>query len=284
MSEAARDHFGDGAAAEAFLRALGRSSGERLPLAEGALALAALAGPAVDVARYREHLALLARAVDEAAAAAHDLKGSIAALNRVLYGRFGYSGDTTTYDDPQNANLMDVIDRRKGLPVALGIIAIHAARAQGWDMAGLSFPGHFLVRIEHAGERAILDPFNGGRTRNTAELRELLSAIAGRGTALAPQHYAPVSDREVLERLQNNLKLRHLENGEPAKALDVVERTLLLAPNSAPLLREAGLLQLELGNLGAAVTALERFLEVATEGAERRRVALLLERVRLRIN
>ena len=279
----ARAGDGDRDAAEALLRELGTRPGERLPLAEAAFALSARRAPRPGLARYREHLALLADQVGEAARGAHGLAPRIAALNAVLFQRHRYAGDTLTYEDPQNADLIRVIDRRKGLPVALGILAIHVARAQGWEMAGLALPGHFLVRVEYAGERAILDPFNGGRTRDATELRELLRAMAGIED-LAPQHYAPVSDRDVLLRLQNNLKLRYLESQAPAEALGVLEGMLLIAPMAGRLWHEAALLHAEFGNLGDAAHALEHAIALATDADERRRAAHLLERCKLRLN
>ena len=71
-----------------------------------------------------------------------------AALTAVIAGAEGYCGDDETYDDLQNANLISVIDRRRGLPVALGIIYLQVARAQGWQATGLAFPGHFLISID----------------------------------------------------------------------------------------------------------------------------------------
>jgi len=58
-----------------------------------------------------------------------------AALTQVMAEEHGYGGDRQHYDDLQNANLIRVIDRRRGLPVALGILYLHAARAQGWRAA-----------------------------------------------------------------------------------------------------------------------------------------------------
>jgi len=180
--------------------------------------------------------------------------------------------------------LMRVIDRRRGLPVALGILCIHAARAQGWGMVGLTFPGHFLVRLEHDGQRAILDPFNRGCVRQPGELRELLRTIAGESAILSPQHYAPVSDRAVLLRLQDNLKLRHLQNRQPAKALTVVEGMMLFAPGHAALWHEAGLINAQLGNLRAAVADLEKFLALAGEAGDRHQAAVLLQRLRAHLH
>src|SRR5215467_14418066 len=162
-----------------FLRELGAADGRILPIGEAALALAAFERPHVDLARYREHLRLLARDVGRHPCAAGDLTSRTRALNEIILLKYGYSGDELTYDDLQNANLIRVIDRRKGLPVALGILYIHAARAQGWDIAGLAFPGHFLVRLADGTGRVIVDPFHGGQICGAAELRELLKAAAG---------------------------------------------------------------------------------------------------------
>lgn len=273
--------FRDRATALAFLHRLG-STEEPLPLAEAALALAALDRPRVDVARYRHHLSALAREVGEAAGAARDVAARIAALNGVIIGRYNYEGDTLTYEDLQNANLMRVIDRRRGLPVALGILYIHAARAQGWNAVGLAFPGHFLVRLDGGG-RAILDPFNGGRTHSATDLRELLKAITGNEAELEPQHYAPVSDREILLRLQNNLKLRLMESQQHERALAVIESMMLFAPAHAGLWREAGLVNAQLGKLKTAIGQLERFMVIAPDEQQRQQAALLLQRLRSRL-
>ena len=199
------------AEAEAILTRTAGQADAEIDLAEAALALAALDRPQVPLARYRAHLAELAGDVGNEARAREHGVDQAAALARVLFERYGYEGDRLTYDDLQNANLMRVIDRRKGLPVALGILMIHAARAQGWDMVGLAFPAHFLVRLESGGGRLILDPFAGGRVLGPAELRELLKEVAGEGAELKPSHYEPVGNRAVLLRLQNNLKTRLIQ-------------------------------------------------------------------------
>src|SRR5690348_2832719 len=112
-----------------YLRELGALGERILPIAEAALALASFERPRVGPTRYREHLRLLGRDVGHHAGAAGDLAERARALNEIILLKHGYSGDELTYDDLQNANLMRVVDRRKGLPVALGIIYMHVGRA-----------------------------------------------------------------------------------------------------------------------------------------------------------
>jgi regulator of sirC expression with transglutaminase-like and TPR domain len=281
MTAAPATPFRDRATAEAFLRGIAGRGEAALPLAEAALALAALDRPRVDLARYHHHLASLGREVGEAAASG--AADPVDALNGIIIGRYGYAGDSLTYDDLQNANLMRVIDRRKGLPVALGILYIHAARAQGWDMAGIAFPGHFMVRLEHGGQRRIVDPFHEGRVREAAELRDLLKSTAGQAAELSPAHYADVSDRAVLLRLQNNVKLRLVQTRQMESALMAIENMMLFAPEEASLWWEAGQINAAIGKLRAAIAALERFLTLADDDAQRHRAAALLQQLRARL-
>jgi len=267
-----------------FLRELGAAGGNVLPIAEAALALAAFERPRVGFKRYRDHLRLLARDVGRHPGAVGDLAARTRALNEIILLKYGYSGDELSYDDLQNANLMRVIDRRKGLPVALGILYIHSARAQGWNIAGLAFPSHFLVRLADAAGRVIVDPFHGGQICGAAELRELLKAAAGQDSELSPEHYMEVSDRDVLLRLQNNLKARLLQAQDHERTLKIVETMLMLAPDLAELWREAGMLHRHLGNLRAAGAALEQYVVRAPDGAARHQAAVILQQLRAQLN
>jgi regulator of sirC expression with transglutaminase-like and TPR domain len=254
-----------------------------LPIGTAALALACLDRPGVDLARYHSHLETLAREVRDAAAEADAAGDRLGALLAVIADRHGYRGDRLTYDDLQNANLMRVIDRHKGLPVALGILYLHAGRAQGWDIAGLAFPGHFLLRLDGAGGLGILDPFSADRIEGAAGLRALLKSIGGEDRELSAEHHAAVSDREVLLRLQNNLKLRLLQSGRAEAALAVVESMLLLAPDRGTLWHERGLINAQLGNLGAAIRSLEGVLERERDSGVRFATAALLQELKNRL-
>src|SRR3954447_4265617 len=271
--------------AKDLLRHVGTQPDEEIDLGEAALALAALDRPEVPLDRYRDHFSLLAREVAELNPPDSDtLEGRIAALQDVLVARHGYEGDTLTYDDIQNANMMHVIDRKKGLPVALGILFIQTARAQGWSISGLNFPGHFLVRLEYAGERIILDPFNHGQSRTVMELRDLLKVAAGADAELTPEYYAAVGNRDILLRFQNNLKLRFMKADRIDKAVEILDGMLLFAPEEAMLWREAGLLNAHIGNLNAAVDALETFMTLGVNDLLRHQTALLIQQLKARLN
>ena len=245
------------------LTRVGEAAEDGIDLARTALAFAAYDEPHLDLSSYRRHLELICLEVSAIAGHRPDrLADRIAALNDVIAKRFGYRGDSETYDDLDNANLARVIDRRRGLPVALGILYATAARAQGWRMVGINFPGHFLVRLDTGAERAIIDPFARGQVRTAADLRGLLKAALGSGAELNPDHYAPLSDRQILLRLRNNAKLRLLRDGQVEKAYRVLRSMLLIAPQEASLWRESGLIQAHQGNLVGAIEALETFVRM----------------------
>jgi len=269
---------------EAALDAAGLAGDDALDVGRTALALAALGRPRVALDRYLDHLDELAREVAGAAADAPDAAALGRALDGVLAGRFDYCGDELTYDDPQNANLMRVIDRRRGLPVALGVLYMHAGRAQGWDVAGLAFPSHFLVRVQRDGGRAILDPFNRGRQLEPAAMRALLKKLMGDNAELQPAHWNPVSARDVLLRLQNNIKTRALQADDAEAAAATLRSMLRIAPGRGVLHRELALIEGRTGNLMRALEAAEAYRRLADGDAQRHDAALLLQQLKAKLN
>ncbi len=235
---------------QSVLRRAGVLLDDDLDVAEVALALSMADHPERDPAPYRQHLAELASAPPAGAPSATWLAERLA-------GQFDYRGDGQTYDDMRNADMMAVINRRRGLPVALGILYIHVARAQGWSLAGLNFPGHFLLRLPLPEGLAIIDPFNGGRTRDMGEMQALLNRIAGREVALQPEHMAPVPARHVLMRLQNNIRIRAEQAGDLKRAEEILHRVSLFAPREPGVWLDRADLAAKSGNLMAAQEILD---------------------------
>lgn len=268
---------------EVALDALGRQTDGDIDLAESALLLAAYDDPTLHLDPYRRHLSALIRDVG-ADGEIYGAAERVERLRGVIAARWGYRGDAEHYDDIANASLARVIDRRKGLPVALGVLYIHAAQGQGWPAAGLNFPGHFLVRIDGVGERLIIDPFNEGRVLTIGELRQLLKVAEGDGAELEAGHYEAVGNRDILLRLQNNLRMRLFRTGEVKRAAAITESMLRIAPNETALWREAGVLYAEVGEIAPAISALERFLDTERSDVARHQAAALLQKLRARLH
>jgi regulator of sirC expression with transglutaminase-like and TPR domain len=270
----------------AALDAIGLLPDVEIDIADAALQLARVDAPDADWEAASLHLSKLAR--DAVAVAARVPEADPAERARVLGGllarRHGYEGDTENYDDLANANLIRVIERRKGLPVALGILWLHCARAAGWGGHGVDFPGHFLVALEGAGGQAVLDVFAGGKPLDAREMRALLKSMEGPNAELRPGLLVPMSARGVLLRLQQNVKIRRLRAGALKDALTCAEDMLRIAPDHAGLWRETALMNQRLGHVSAALRCFEHFLDLVPQGDAATRVRAAMEELRTRLN
>lgn len=267
----------------AALDAIGLLPDTEIDIADAALQLARVDAPDADWRAARAHLSELAR---HAAAfpATDDLPTRAEALAGLLAAHYGYTGDSDTYDDLANANLIRVIERRRGLPVALGIIWLHTARAAGWGAHGVDFPAHFLIALEGKRGPAVLDVFHDGAPLGAPELRELLRRIQGEGAELRPGLLRPMNARGVLLRLQNNIVLRRMQANDFPGALDCITDMLRIAPDQAELWQQAGVLSQRLDRIGAALRCFERFLVLVPHGSTADQVRATAADLRKRVN
>jgi regulator of sirC expression with transglutaminase-like and TPR domain len=264
------------------LEAIGQLPDVEIDIADAALQLARVDAPAADWHAARAHLSELAR--QAVTLPGETLAERAESLINLLTTQHGYTGDMDHYDDPANANLIQVIERRRGLPVALGIIWLHTARAAGWAAHGVDFPAHFLVALKGKSTQAVLDVFHGGQPMDAPELRELLKRIEGDGAELRPGLLRPMGSRAVLLRLQNNIASRRLKVGDLRGALDCVDDMLRIAPDQAELWRQAALLNQRLDQVAAALKGFERFLELSPDNKAAARVRSAMEELRTRLN
>ena len=265
------------------VREIGALDDGDIDLADSALILAALDRPDARIDDYRGHLDSLAAETGRAASGTVAAGDRAAALRTVVFASHGYEGDTATYDDVQNANLMSVIDRRRGLPVALGILCIHAARAQGWEIAGINFPSHFLLRLGGTDDGVVIDPFHGADVMDDAAMERRLRDMHGPDARLHPGFLRAVGNRDILLRLQNNIKLRALHGQDLERALAVVEWMAVLAPQEDGLQMELAIIQAETGQVRAAIDVLEKLRERGG-GVEGHTVSGLLQDLKGKLN
>ncbi|HWD48331.1 MAG TPA: transglutaminase-like domain-containing protein [Rhizomicrobium sp.] len=243
-----------------YLHRLGETGDGPHDIARAALMFAALDHSGRQLSSYEDHLQEIANHAREDTRLMLHMEDGARALAFVMVGRYGYDGDRFSYDDPSNADLISVIERRRGLPVAIGILYLHAARAAGFEAVGLNSPGHFLIRLTFRGHAALIDPFNGAQI-----IREglALPPRTGTGSLDDPRLSTPVSDIEVLLRLQNNLKLRAINAGEKQRAVEIGTRMLMIAPKRADLWLDIARLNEASGALGAAQKAYESCMSLA---------------------
>jgi regulator of sirC expression with transglutaminase-like and TPR domain len=266
-----------------YIRELGQAGDGPHDIARAAVMLSALDHVGRPLDPYLRHLAEVAEIAHAETRISMTADEGAQALSVLLAGRYGYDGDRLSYDDPGNADFLSVIDRRRGLPVALGILYIHAARAAGYQAAGLNTSGHFLLRITLRGTDILIDPFNGGAALD----RETMAAPPRMGTPSAddPRLAESVSDTDVLLRLEGNLKLRVLQAGERPRAVEIAKRMVLIAPRRADLWIDLARLDEGTGALGAAQKAYEACLALAPRGAAlHNEAALALHALKRRLN
>jgi regulator of sirC expression with transglutaminase-like and TPR domain len=179
-----------------------------------------------------------ARAELDAIAARVGADRDHAALARTLYAELGFHGNATDYYDPRNSFLVDVLARRTGIPISLGVLYLEVARRIGLPARGVGFPGHFLVRVDDpAGER-VIDPFNAGAVLAAADLRRLLAQVAGEAAVLDAAALASVTTPQILARMLLNLAGIYGRRGDLFRSLEVLERLALIDRDNPRLARD----------------------------------------------
>ncbi|MCO8313751.1 SirB1 family protein [Pseudomonas mandelii] len=142
----------------------------------------------------------------------------------------GFAQDDSTPLRPHVALLNKVLERRRGQPLVLGLIALELARRLEIPMVGVNFPGHFLLRVQGADH--LLDPC-GGRRLYPNDCRELLQRQYGPNMKLGAEHLLTAEPVQMLQRLSRNLRQLYLTNDDYIDALIDAERVLELGNASA---------------------------------------------------
>ncbi|MBF8668888.1 tetratricopeptide repeat protein [Pseudomonas putida] len=128
---------------------------------------------------------------------------------------------------PHAAMMDKVLQRRRGQPLTLAILALELARRLSIPLEGVGFPGHFLLRVPGADH--LLDPC-GGRRLYPNDCRELLARQFGPHVALTAEHMRSASPLQMLQRLSRNLRQLHISNDNHLAALIDAERVMQLGP------------------------------------------------------
>lgn len=250
---------------------LAAQADESVPLLETALLIARDEYPGLDADLYdtlaqshAEHLRPEIEAIDS-----WPLK--MAAINRHLFEELGYTGNHDEYYDPRNSYLNEVFERRLGNPITLAMVQMEVARRLGVPLDGVSFPGHFLVRLPVDDGILVMDPFNGGRPLGADELRERAKPHLGGDIPddNALMHILdPASHRAILIRMLRNLHGVYAERNEWDRAARSADRVLKISPEQPEALRDRGLAYLNMDYQHGARHELARYLQLAPQAAD----------------
>jgi regulator of sirC expression with transglutaminase-like and TPR domain len=261
---------------------------ESLPLTEAAIALAQDDHPDLDVQVVLARIDELARTLRTRLPADAAGLQKLRLLNHYFFDELGFAGNANDYYAVDNSYLHRVIESRRGIPISLAVLYLELAQQIGLVARGVSFPGHFLVKLrlqtaQQVGE-VILDPFTG-HSLSRDQLEEMLRPYR-RERGLVGDDEVPLglflqsaSPRMVLARMLRNLKEIHRSARDHRRALDVSRRLVLLLPDDWQELRDRGLAQADLGLEREARADLARYLEHMPDAVDREAVATALVRL-----
>ena len=277
MTNSARERF----------TALVSGAEEELDLAEAALLIAQEEQVEVDVAHYLKRLDQLAETVRDKLPDSPSPQDTIKALNTQLFFEEGLRGNAGEYYDPRNSFLNEVLERKAGIPITLSVIYIEVGRRLGLSLAGVGFPGHFLVKYTGSDEEQILDPFVGGATVTQEQLSAKLKTMYGDNNpfmAQIPKLLAPATKKEILARMLRNLKGVYLQKGDFTRALSIIDRILLIEPDMPIEIRDRGAVQQRLGQVQGAVRDFKKYLELAPNAQDAANIRSLIQRSVAQLN
>jgi regulator of sirC expression with transglutaminase-like and TPR domain len=264
------------------IQQLGLLEDEDILLDEAALTLALPDHPDVDLAGRRVLLDAMAEQLRSQSDAALNNFDRALLLGAVIGTAFGFNGATEDYDDPANADLIAVLERRRGMPIALSIVYVAMARRIGWRAAGLNMPGHLLVLVGGQADGVVIDPFNRGAILD----RQAVAAMRARFDASGAEHdtVAALSNRAMLVRLLLNQATRARSAGQFERALTVYQRMTAMAPLLSHLWWDRAELEREMGQIAAARASLLAMLETTRDATLRNHIQGALDNLARLVN
>ena len=242
------------------LRGMINTPDEDVSLLEAALVIASAQYPSLDFDHYYQRIdewagALRSRLSDEASA-----EDRLRTLNSFLFVEQGFSGNMDDYYDPRNSYINEVLDRKTGIPITLSVLYMELGQRIGLPLEGVSFPGHFLVKLPVQGGAVVLDPFNGGISLDEDDLSQLLAQVLGDEYYEVTRLLNAASKQDILVRMLRNLKAIHQKAEDQEQALEVVNMILAIDPALSEEYRDRGLLLQQLECDNAAIRDFNHYL------------------------
>lgn len=230
-------------------------------LAAAALAIAAPEYPGLDRDACLQQLDDMATVCRARLGADAGTARTLAVLGEYLFQELGFHGDLRTFTDPRNSYLNEVLQRHRGIPITLSLVYMEVGRRLGVPVQGVSFPGHFLVRVDVDGMRRVIDPFSGGIILEDAELQRRLEQATAQGARRSlGGALAPANHRDIIVRMLRNLKNIYVNGEDTGRALRIMDFILTVYPEFPQELRDRAYLYDRLDHLRAALADYQKYL------------------------
>lgn len=258
---------------------------DSLPLTEAALSLAQDAYPDLDFQGALADIDELALRLKRRLPDNASLTEKISALNRFFFRELGFAGNLNDYYDPDNSHLNVVLKRRRGIPISLAVLYLEIGEQVGVPVRGVSFPGHFLLRITLPEGDVMLDPTTG-QSLSESQMVDMLEPYlshSGRSVGSALRMLLqPATHREVIARMLRNLKAVYLQTERWQRLLAVQQRLVILLPENIEEVRDRGFAYARLDYLRPALEDLERYLDDRPDAEDATAVESQLHELRQR--
>ena len=225
------------------------------------LTMATHANPNLNVERYQQIMSDWCEQLEQRLESVEDMRMRIEHLNLFFFNELGFKGNQNDYHNPDNSLLNEVMDSRRGIPVTLAILYITLGRSVGLPLEGISFPGHFLVKVMLPEGMVILDAYNGGLCLDEQTLAEMLvKNHQGASAHELLKVLESASTEEMLLRVMRNLKGIYAKAEEQEHQLSVLNMMLSLSPDLTDERLERGLLLHEMECNHIALSDLRHYL------------------------
>jgi regulator of sirC expression with transglutaminase-like and TPR domain len=244
---------------------------DSIPLFETALAIGQDVYPHLDFAAHQIEIdtigfQLLKRIPSDAS---HIQK--LRMLNHLFFRELGFAGNINNFYDADNSYVHRVMATRRGIPISLAVIYMELGQQIGLDMKGISFPGHFLMKLTVQSGEIVLDPVNGS-SLSREELEERIEPYLERqgefGELPLAAYLRAAHPREIVERMLRNLKAIYTDAQRWQRVLDVQQRLVILRPDDINERRDRGLAYANLSDPQAALEDLEAYLALRPDAVD----------------
>lgn len=252
---------------------------DKIDLAKASLYFSQAEYPHLDIQKYLDILDEIAHDIEvQLSPERYPLK-VVQAINQYLFKRLKFRGNKKNYYDPNNSFLHQVIDHKLGIPISLSVIYLAIAQRLDFPMVGIGMPGHFLIRPEFEDVGIFVDAYNQGEVLFAEDCQARLDQNYQQQLKLDPRWLAPISKKQILTRMLNNLKLIYLHRRELDKALSTMSSMIKISPDNFSEIRDRGLLYYQIKRWGEAITDLEYFLKVVPNSDDAPMIEILLQKM-----